>query len=169
MAMRPDALARSGVRWRTCAAVALGAIGCLQMLGYVTGSRLLRGVGAASAVSPLPKVFSDVDGLETFASEFTVRYRDARGTLRETRITPELYGRLAGPYNRRNVYGAALSYAPRLPRPLWESVYCHGLGPQGPLRSELRFGPDAREFSVTIRTRTRGRSDAWTLESACTR
>jgi hypothetical protein len=161
--------ARHGVRWRNYAALTLGVIGCMQMLGYVSGSRLLRGIGAATVVSPLPKVFSDVDGLETFASEFTVRYRDARGTIRETRITPELYGHLAGPYNRRNVYGAALSYAPRLPRPVWEAVYCYGLGPQGPLRSEFGLGSDAREISVTIRTRTRGRSDAWTLESACTR
>ena len=167
--MLSDAAPRHGVRWRTYAALTLGVIGCLQMLGYVTGSRLLRGIGAATAASPLPKVFSDVDGLETFASEFTVRYRDARGTTSETRITPALYGQLAGPYNRRNVYGAALSYAPRLPRPLWESVYCYGLGRHGPLRSELGISADAREISIRIRTMTRGRSDAWTLESPCTR
>lgn len=167
--MSPDVTYRRGVRWRNCAAVMLGAIGCLQMLGYVTGSRLLRGIGAATAVSPLPKVFSDVDGLETFASEFTVRYRDAHGTITERRITPELYGRLAGPYNRRNVYGAALSYAPRLPLPVWESVYCYGLDRDGPLRSEMGLGPDAREISVTIRTMTRGRTDTWLLESACAR
>ena len=167
--MPSDATRRGGVRWRNYAALVLGAIGCLQMVGYATGSRLLRGIGAASVVAPLPKVFSDVDGLETFASTFTVRYRDGRGTLTEVRITPEVYGRLAGPYNRRNVYGAALSYAPRLPRPLWESVYCHGLRRGGPLRSELGLGPDAREISVTIRTMTRDRHDAWTLEAPCAR
>jgi hypothetical protein len=137
------------------------------MTGYVTGSMPLRGVGAASAASPLPKVFSDVDGLETFASEFTLRYRRGDGALIETPITPELYGRLAGPYNRRNVYGAALSYAPRLPRALWEPVYCYGLAPQGPLRTELGIGSDATDISVTVRTRTRGRTDVWTLESPC--
>lgn len=167
--MWSDAALRHGVRWRTYAALTLGVVGSMQMLGYVTGSRVLRGIGAATAAAPLPRVFSDVDGLETFASEFTVRYRDARGTTSETHITPKLYGRLAGPYNRRNVYGAALSYAPRLPRPLWESVYCYGLGRQGPLRSELGLDPDARGLSVRIRTMTRGRSDAWTLEPVCTR
>jgi len=167
--MQPDGDRGHGLRWRNHAALVLGVIGCLQTLGYVTGSRVLRGIGAASVVSPLPKVFSDVDGYEPFASEFTVRYRDARGTVRETAITPELYGRLAGPYNRRNVYGAALSYAPRLPQSMWEPVLCYGLGPAGPLRSELGFGPDAREISVTIRTRTRGRRGAWTLDSPCAR
>ena len=165
-----DRALERGIRWGNCAALTLGAIGCMQMLGYVSGSRVLRGIGAATVIAPLPKVFSDVDGLETFASEFTIRYRDARGTMTETRMTPELYGRLAGPYNRRNVYGAALSYAPRLPRSLWEPVFCRGLGPQGRLRSELGLAPDAREISVTIRTMTRGRTDdAWTLESACAR
>ena len=140
----------------------------MQMAGYVTGSVSLRGTGAATAASPLPKVFSDVDGLETFASEFTLRYREPDGTVIEMAITPELYGRLTGPYNRRNVYGAALSYAPRLPRELWEPVFCYGLGPEGPLRKELGLGAEASDVSVTIRTRTRGRSDTWTLEPSCT-
>jgi hypothetical protein len=48
-------------------------------------------------------------------------------------------------------------------------VFCHGLGRQGPLRSELGLGSDAREIAVTIRTLTRGRTDVWTLEPACTR
>ena len=141
----------------------------MQMTGYLTGSVALRGIGAATAASPLPKVFSDVDGLETFASEFTLRYRKPDGTVIEMAITPELYGRLGGPYNRRNVYGAALSYAPRLPRELWEPVFCYGLAADGPLRAELGLGSGVSDISVTIRTRTRGRSDAWTLEPSCTR
>jgi hypothetical protein len=139
----------------------------MQMIGYITGSVALRGIGAATAASPLPKVFSDVDGLETFASQFTLRYRHPDGTVVEMAITPELYGRLGGPYNRRNVYGAALSYAPRLPRELWEPAFCYGLAADGPLRAELGLGSAVSEISVTIRTRTRGRSDVWKLESSC--
>src|SRR5687767_10444163 len=87
--IRPSGVAR-GLRWRNRAAVVLGLIGCTQMVGYITGSIALRGIGAASAASPLPRVFSDVDGLETFASEFILRYRDAGGTVTEALITPEL-------------------------------------------------------------------------------
>jgi hypothetical protein len=155
------------LRWRNRAAFAIGIVGCLQMTGYVTGSLALRGIGAATTASPLPKVFSDVDGLETFASEFVLSYRKPDGTLTETPITPALYGRVSGPYNRRNVYGAALSYAPRLPRELWEPVYCYGLAPGGPLRTELGLGSEATDIFLTIRTRTRGRRDMWTLESSC--
>lgn len=155
------------LRWRNRGALAICFVGCLQMTGYVTGSISLRGIGAATAAAPLPKVFSDVDGLETFASAFTLHYKRPDGTLVDLSITPKLYGRLAGPYNRRNVYGAALSYAPRLPRELWEPVFCYGLASGGPLRRELGLGSEVTDISVTIRTRTRGRSDAWTLESSC--
>jgi len=51
------------------------------MAGYVSGSITLRGIGAATAASPLPKVFSDVDGLETFASAFTLHYRQPDGDV----------------------------------------------------------------------------------------
>lgn len=148
------------------AALVLVALGCLQMVGYLAGSRPLRGVGAALGFAPFPKVFSDVDGLETFASSFTLRWRDARGE-RTLAITPELYARLEGAYNRRNVYGAALSYGPRLPAPLWQAVFCYAFASQGPLRREFGLGPDARDIAVEIRTNTRGRADRWTLQPSC--
>lgn len=149
------------------AALILTAVGTLPMVGYVVGSRSLRGIGAATAAAPFPKVFSDVDGLETFASDFTLHWRDAAGAAHSLPITPELYARLAGAYNRRNVYGAALSYAPRLPEPLWQAVFCHAFAPNGPLRNDFGLPADARDIAVEIRTRTRGRSDRWLLRPDC--
>lgn len=149
------------------AALILTAVGCLQMAGFLLDSRALRGIGAASMVSPFPKVFSDVDGLETFASEFEIRGVDASGVRFSIPLTAELYSRLPGSYNRRNVYGAALAYGPRMPQPLWEAVFCYGLGPGGSLRAELGVPEGARELAVEIRTRTRGRSDTWTLQPSC--
>lgn len=145
------------------AALGLTVLGCFQMAGFLADSRPLRGVGAALAASPFPKVFSDVDGLETFASEFTLHWIDAAGSAQALPITPEIYSRLGGAYNRRNVYGGALSYAPRLPETLWRPVFRYALGPGGPLRRELGLPADAREIAVEIRTRTRGRADRWML------
>lgn len=149
------------------AALALTAFACLPVIGYLVGSPALRGIGAASAAAPFPKVFSDVDGLETFASAFTLHWRDVQGVAHMREITPELYARLEGAYNRRNVYGAALSYAPRLPEPLWQAVFCYAFAPQGPLRRELGLPADAREIAVEIRTKTRGRHDRWMLQPPC--
>ncbi len=148
-------------------ALVITALGCTQMLGYFTGSRALRGIGLASVASPLPKVFSDVDGLETFASEFSIHGIDATGATFIWSVTPELYAHLEGCYNRRNVYGAALSYAPRMPEPLWSAVFCYGLKPGGPLHREFNLPAGAREISVEIRTKTRGRSDVWVLRPDC--
>ncbi len=61
------------------AALIITVLGCLQLAGQLTGSRALRGLGAAVGFAPFPKVFSDVDGLETFASSFTLRWRDVTG------------------------------------------------------------------------------------------
>ena len=156
-----------GVWRRNWAAVLIGVVGSFQMVGYVTGSTVLRGIGAASTIAPFTKVFSDVEGFEPFASEFTLSYRDAGGKFVETGITPAMVSRFGGPYNRRNVYGAALSYAPRLPASLWQPVFCHGLVLTGSLRNELGLA-HATEISVTIRTKTRGRHDVWRLEPRCT-
>jgi hypothetical protein len=154
-------------KFANLAALVLTLAGTLQMAGYLIDSRSLRGLGAALAVAPFPKVFSDVDGLETFASEFTLHWRDGQGHARVLPITPEVYARLGGAYNRRNVYGAALSYAPRLPEPLWQAVFCHAFGPDGPLRRDFGLPPDAHDFEVEIRTRTRGRRDQWLLTPNC--
>jgi hypothetical protein len=148
------------------AAVVLTLIGCLPMFGYLIDSRAMRGVGLATGAAPFPKVFSDVDGLETFASEFTLHWRDSQGD-HALPITPELYSRLGGAYNRRNVYGAALSYGPKLPEPLLRAVFCYAFGPGGPLRREFDLPADAREIAVEIRTRTKGRNNRWLLQPSC--
>ncbi|HEY5551409.1 MAG TPA: hypothetical protein VIK52_05960 [Opitutaceae bacterium] len=149
------------------AAIAVTAVGCLQMAGFLVDSRPMRGIGATSMVAPFPMVFSDVDGLETFASEFEITGVDASGALFRIPLTAERYSQLEGSYNRRNVYGAALAYAPRMPEPLWQAVFCFGLAQGGPLRRELGLPEGATNLAVVIRTRTRGRSDTWTLQPPC--
>lgn len=151
-------------RW---AAAALLVLGLMHMAGFVTGVKWMRGLAAVTAASPLPKVFSDVDGLETFASVFTLEGERLTGEAWRLSLTPEVYRAFRGPYNRRNVYGAALAYAPRLPASLWEAVCCYGLREGGPVRRELGVPDDVRRLSVVIQTRTRGRQDVWRLAPGC--
>lgn len=153
-------------RARDLAAAALLLLALSQMVGDALGIRWLKGIGAASVAAPLPKVFSDIVGLETFASTFVLEVETPRSVERRE-ITPIVYARLRGPYNRRNVYGAALSYAPRLPAPLWQQVFCYGFALDGPLRRELAVPADATAVRVHVITRTRGRHDRWILEPRC--
>ncbi len=147
------------------AAALLMIFGLSQIVGNLCGLPWLQAIGAASAVAPFPKVFSDVDGIETFASRFELDYADASGASHTLEITPEVYSRITGPYNRRNVYGAALSYGPtpRFPRPLFRQVFRYGLIDPGPLRTEFGLPDNITALRLRVTTRTRGRNDKWLL------
>lgn len=160
-------MAQPSLVWRNRAGIALFALALVQMIGDVAGWRPLVGLGAAWGLSPRPKVFGDVRGLEPFASTFSLVWRDEGGATQRLKITPSAYSRLAGPYNRRNVYGAALSYAPRLPEELWHPVYCYGLAEDGPLRRELGLPEKTDDLATEIVTRTRGRHGRWVLQPSC--
>jgi hypothetical protein len=140
------------------AAVFLVVLGLMQMTGdlleqYVSApvGHVLRGVGAASAASPAPKVFSSVKGLETYSTRFYLEWTDRGGGEHSLHITPELYARLLGPYNRRNVYGAALAYGPVLPRELREPVMRYALCGDATLLRELGIDPEQIAGHVRIR------------------
>jgi hypothetical protein len=143
--------------WRDAAAVALLFLGLTQMAGDLLGIRALKGIGAATAMAPCPKVFCDVNGLEGFAATFTLQLETNSGHARDVEITPEIYSRLQGPYNRRNAYGAAMSFAPKLPPRLWQSVYDYGWSETGrsalaPAAGRLRFTPGPSSSARPART-----------------
>ena len=96
------------------APVLLVVVGILQMAGDLLDIPAVKAVGAASVASPAPKVFTAHKGFETYSSFFYLTWVDRDGTPREMKLTPEIYRGVRGPYNRRNAYGAALSYAPVL-------------------------------------------------------
>jgi hypothetical protein len=159
----------NALTWRDAAAVVLLLLGLTQMTGDLLGNRALKGIGAASATAPCPKVFCDVNGLEGFASTFTLQLETNSGHAGEVEITPEIYSRLHGPYNRRNAYGAAMSFAPKLPPDLWQSVYDYGWRENGPLRAELDVPNDIWSVTTIIRTQTRGRHEVWKLHTRSAR
>jgi hypothetical protein len=112
--------------------VFLVVLGLAQMTGDLLGILPLKGIAAATGASPAPKVFSAVQGLETYSTRFFLDLGHTRAEL-----TPELYSNMRGPYNRRNVYGAALAYAPVLPPALRDPVTKHALCGDAPLLREL--------------------------------
>jgi hypothetical protein len=111
----------------TFVAAFLIAVGCMQMTGDVLRIPVVKGIGAATSSSPAPKVFTAQDGFETYANRFFLEWQDAGGSQKSLELTPEVYSSFAGPYNRRNVYGAVFSYAPvldanPLTRPMFRTV-----------------------------------------------
>jgi hypothetical protein len=120
-------------RYRLSAAL-LVILGIAQIAGDLAGSLPLRGIAAATGASPAPKVFSTVRGLETYSTRFYIEWPGNR-----IELTPEIYSRIRGPYNRRNVYGAALAYAPVIPAEMRDPVMRRALCGAAPLLRELGF------------------------------
>lgn len=126
------------------------------MVGDLSGVVALKGLAAATAASPAPKVFSSVRGLETYSSRFYLEWRDRSGHERSLQLTPQLGARLQGPYNRRNVYGAVLAYGPVLlsesrTRAMFESVARHALCGDAPILRELGVAPSSITGALRVR------------------
>lgn len=144
-------------------AIVLLVVGLLQMVGDIiqqvgldSVGRPLKGIGAASTASPAPKVFSAVNGLETYSTKFFLDWEDRAGKRHSLELTPEVASCIQGPYNRRNIYGAVLAYGPVLAttettRPMWQSVLGYALSGEAPLLREL--GIDPKSVSGTVRVR----------------
>lgn len=132
-------------RWKPSAVVLL-AVGLAQMASDAVGCVPARAVASATLLSPAPRVFSSVHGLETYSTRFFLEWTDRGGDTRELELTSETTARLRGPYNRRNVWGAVLAYGPVLAanertRPMLAPVAAFGLTGDGPILRELGIDP----------------------------
>ena len=155
---------RERVRRHEAAAILVLLLGSTQLLGYLGGAPALRGLGAISGAAPLPKVFSAHRGVETFAWRMTLCYRQGAREVRAP-LPPAGGAGLVGPYNRRNVYGAVLSYGPLIPAELRRAVAAEALQPGGSLRAELGVPPDADRLRVELASRTPGDERVWVLDA----
>jgi hypothetical protein len=149
--------------------VLLVALGTLQMFAEVLAMPRLKAVFAATQVSPAMKVFTAHQGYETHAARFAITWIDVDGVSQRLTVDPEIYRNVRGPYNRRNVYGAALAYGPLLRadpklRPMQESVMHYAFCSPGALRSDLGIPRDAVSLTIhVLPTRPTARGD---LESS---
>jgi len=136
--------------------LALLILGLAQMTGAVLDFTPLAGLAAATAASPAPKVFSAVDGLETYSTRFFLEWTDLAGSEHGLELSPEVYSKLQGTYNRRNTYGAALAYAPIFAetdrsREMLITIARYALCGDAPLLRE--FGLDPTQIRGPVRVR----------------
>lgn len=161
------------MRWQP--AHGLVALGLVQMAGEMLGLLPVKALALATVASPAPRVFSTVKGLEPYSTRFSIVWTDREGKERSLAVTPEVYARLRGPYNRRNAYGAAMAGGPimvaddRL-RPMFEAIARYGLCDPAPVLREL--GVAKEDLAGTPRIRyepraVRGPQPAVVLEAPC--
>ena len=145
--------------------VLLVALGTGQIVADVLAMPRTRAVFAATQVSPAMKVFTAHQGYETHAARFAISWVDGDGGSHRLNVDPAIYRNVTGPYNRRNVYGAALAYGPLLRsdpklRPMQESVMQYAFCSPGTLRSDLGIPRDAADVTIhVLPTRPTGRTD----------
>ena len=137
-------------------AAALLVLGLAQMVGDLCQLPALKGVAAATAASPAPKVFCCHKGLETYSTRFYLEWQDTDGNDHSLLFTPEVNQKLHGPYNRRNVYGAVIAYGPVLAtsphaRPMFEAVLHYALSGDAPLLREIGIDPKTIRGKVRLR------------------
>ena len=168
---------------RTALIIALIAVGSLQCIGWVIGNKSIQGLGFMTAASPLPLVFTEVRGVETFAQDFSVTLTFDDDTKTNLDITPEVYSRLGGAYNRRNTYGVAFSYGPTFGigksleeqkldsgLQMTDSVIRYGFCDGGPLITSFAQKQSETELvRVTLHTRSRtaGSDSTWLRVVEC--
>ena len=138
------------------AAAFLIALGTAQMAADLAELPTLKAAISAWGASPAPKVFSTVQGLETFSTEFQLEWRRPDGSRARSDLTPKVYARLDGPYNRRNAYGAALAYAPVLAanpatNDMYQAVSQYAFCSDGGLVEELGYGPSQGPYRVLLK------------------
>ena len=144
-------------------------LGSSAMLGHILNIKALKSIGLATCAAPYTKVFCQAECLytyrnyETFAANFSLSYLTEEG--RETiKITPSLYQKIQGPYNRRNVYGAVIAYGPALPETMRLATFNYALTDPGTVAKELGIPSDASDFQIIINTKTKGSNNEWRLK-----
>ncbi len=134
-------------RGETIRVAGLLVVGLTQMVAQLAELPGPRAIAAATNASPAPKVFSAVQGLETYSTAFHLDWTGPDGSRHSRRITSEMYTGLDGPYNRRNVYGAVFAFGPVLAAnpataPMFQSVLRSALCGERPILRELGLDPE---------------------------
>ena len=129
---------------------ALLVLSLMQMTGWALGLEPLRQFGRISGASPLPLVFSAHDELETFSMQYRLILNPHMENEQRLHLDRSAYGKLEGSYNRRNPYGAALSFGPLLAEKhpeMLQSVLEYALCEPGSLLLEVEL-PKTRHMVI---------------------
>lgn len=149
-------------------------IGLLQPIGYLFNQPNIRGLGAITVASPLPLVFSAYNGVETFRTSFEIDLyhmdKDNQTNMVSIPLTKEIYSKIQGPYNRRNVFGVLFSHGPFFQQPniielrdhLLKYVICDN-------KLNLHIKPDKSDVLMEshIKVISRRNNQTWDMQIKC--
>ena len=150
---------------------ASNAIGSTVELVSPRAGKAIAAIGRVSLASPAPKVFCKIGAIEPFAREHAIELRYEDGATASYAVDRTRTIHLRGPYALRNVYGAALVFAPLLPPRTTAAIVqhglCEGMALDAPLGDGLHGPP--RSVVITSSPRGGGVGEASRVEVACGR
>lgn len=145
-------------------------VGLINLIGFLVQNKVVRGVGISSVASPLPLVFSTYKGLETFSLKFVLHWENKNGEKFNKEINSKEYSKYSAAYNLRNVYGAVISYGPKLEGPKQkeavQNVLEYGFCNSGPLAHSLELG-EIRRAAIHIYPKAKGDTNKYKLQVNC--
>ncbi|MDQ3047925.1 MAG: sterol desaturase family protein [Bacteroidota bacterium] len=137
-------------------------LGLLQTIGYCMKNDTIKGLGFMSGSSPLPIVFTSVKGVETFSLYYNLKLITENNDTIHIDLDPATYAQLKGPYNRRNIYGAAFGYGPVLPEKQRTAVLHYAFfNKENNILKDFGITEPLKSVSITIRSKTKNDNRSW--------
>jgi sterol desaturase/sphingolipid hydroxylase (fatty acid hydroxylase superfamily) len=138
-------------------------ISLIQTVGYCSKNDTIKGLGFITCASPLPIVFTEVKGVETFALYYDLNIITMENDTLNFSIDPKTYSKLKGPYNRRNIYGAAFGYGPVLPEKQRTAILHYAFfNDKYGIAKEFGITALIKEVIIKSRSKTQNDNRSWT-------
>lgn len=148
-------------------AVALTAVGLMNLAGYILQVPVLSQYARVTSASPLPIVFTDIRGMEPYALDVELIALTEQGQARHYAMDRAWFSQMHGPFVRWHAYLRLISEAPMKSRAMWQSVLRYGFCRTGPLAAEAGIEEPLSGFILRLRSRTSGRPTVWDLPVSC--
>lgn len=146
-------------------------LGALNLTGMIFHSPELRGIAVMTMASPLPFVFTSYNDVETFSTTFTMDVTFKNRSQGNFILDQQMYSKLKGPYQRRNVIGAIFSHGPFFDNPqmiqIREQILDWGFC-RGHLAHEFGIHDPIGKVLIEVRSKTIGmENEKWELLVQC--
>jgi len=131
-------------------------IGVMQMTGYTFEQKTLRRIGSATGASPLPLVFYQVRGYETWANDYHIRFIFDNGEEKHLKIDPEIYSKIMGNHEVHLAYSMPFSKMPLRSSFYWQRPLSYGICNYGPFARAMGLERNVQRAIMTFSSKTAG-------------
>ena len=142
-------------------------VGMMQMTGYTFKQNTLKRVGRVTGASPLPLVFYQVRGYETWACDYHIQFTYDNGEKKHLKIDPEFYSKMMGNHEAHLAYSIPFARFLLTDSPFWVRPLSYGFCSNGPIAEALGLEHKIQRVDFTISSKTAGNEKTWQKTLVC--